>query len=305
MWELDCEESSAPKNWCFWTVVLEKTLESPLYCKEIHPTSPFWRRSVLGVHWKDWRWGWNSNILTTSYEELTHWKRLWCWEGLGAGREGDDRGWDGWMASPTQCTWVWVNSRSWWWTGRPGVLQFMGSQRVRHDWVTELNWTESWFKLHLGEGKSFTKEPFPEHSLGSIHRRDGSDGRRKGTAMKQKASKLKMLEIREKWFRKELVESKWKCWVFVVVWVSVFSMPHQLPSSGNLRVDHFLSRLYDSVNRNVWFSLVMHTNPSVSKRGICAIFVISVVYDFHPAQKLYPLFSEHLTLRYTLDSSWF
>ena len=80
--------------------------------------------------------------LATSCEELTHWKRLWCWEKLGAGGEGDDRGWDGWMASPTQWTWVWVNSRSWWWTGRPGVLWFMGSQRVGHDWATELNWTE-------------------------------------------------------------------------------------------------------------------------------------------------------------------
>ena len=69
-------------------------------------------------------------------------EKLWCWEGLGAGGEGDDRGWDGWMASLTQWTWVWVNSGSWWWTGRPGVLQFMGSQRVRHDWMTELNWTE-------------------------------------------------------------------------------------------------------------------------------------------------------------------
>ena len=74
--------------------------------------------------------------LATSCEELTHWKRLWCWEGLGAGGEGDDRGWDGWMASPTQWTWVWVNSGSWWWTGRPGVLRFMGSQsRTRlSDW---------------------------------------------------------------------------------------------------------------------------------------------------------------------------
>ena len=76
----------------------------------------------------------------TSCEELTHWKRPWCWERLGAGGEGD-RGWDGWMASPTQWTWVWVNSGSWWWTGRPGVLQFMGSQRVGHNWATELNWT--------------------------------------------------------------------------------------------------------------------------------------------------------------------
>ena len=71
---------------------------------------------VLGVHWKDWCWSWNSNTLATSCEELTYWKRPWCWEGLGAGGEGDDRGWDGWMASPTQWTWVWVNSGSWWWT---------------------------------------------------------------------------------------------------------------------------------------------------------------------------------------------
>ena len=71
-------------------------------------------------------------------EELTRWKGPWCWEGLGSWGEGDDRGWDGWMASPTWWTWVWVNSESWWWTGRPGVLWFMGSQRVGQDWATEL-----------------------------------------------------------------------------------------------------------------------------------------------------------------------
>jgi len=79
-----------------------------------------------------------SNTLATSCGELTHWKRPWCWEGLRAGGEGDDRGWDGWMASLTQCMWVWVNSGSWWWTGRPGVLRFMESHRAGHDW-TELN----------------------------------------------------------------------------------------------------------------------------------------------------------------------
>ena len=88
--------------------------------------------------WKDWWWSWNSSSLATSCEELTHWKRPWCWEGLGAGGEGENRGWDGWMASLTRWTWVWVNS-----SRRPGMLQFMGSQRVGHDWVTELNWTES------------------------------------------------------------------------------------------------------------------------------------------------------------------
>ena len=79
------------------------------------------------------------NTLDTSCKELTHWERLWCWEGLGAGGEGDNRGWAGWMASATRWTSVWVNSRSWWWTGRHGMLEFMGSHRVRHDWVTELN----------------------------------------------------------------------------------------------------------------------------------------------------------------------
>ena len=141
MQELDCEESWAPKNWWFWTVVLEKTLESPLGCKEIQP-----------VHSKgDQPWvffGKNDAkaetpvLLATSCEELTHWKRLWCWEGLGAGGKGDGKGWDGWMASPTQWMWVWVNSRRWW-TGKPGVLRFMGLQRVRHGWVTEMtDWTE-------------------------------------------------------------------------------------------------------------------------------------------------------------------
>ena len=96
------------------------------------------RRSALGVHWKDWCWSWNSNTLATSCKELTHWKRPWCWEGLGAGGVGDDRGWDGWMASPTWCTRVWVNSGSLWWTGRPGVLRFMGSQRVGRNRATEL-----------------------------------------------------------------------------------------------------------------------------------------------------------------------
>ena len=77
--------------------------------------------------------------LATWCEELTHLKRPWCCERLKAGGEGDDRGWDGWMASPTRWIWVWVNSGRWWWTGRPGVLRFVRSQRVRHDWATELN----------------------------------------------------------------------------------------------------------------------------------------------------------------------
>ena len=83
---------------------------------------------------------WNSNILATLCEELTHWKSIWCWEGLEAGEEGDDRGCVGWMTSPTRWTWVLTSSGSWWWTRKPGVRQSMWSQRVRHDWASELNW---------------------------------------------------------------------------------------------------------------------------------------------------------------------
>ena len=112
MWQLDCEESWAPKNWCFWTVVLEKALESPLDCKEIQPVHPL-KEISPGCHWKDWCWSWNSNTLATRCKELTHLKRPWCWERLKMGGEGNDRGWDGWMASPTQWTWVWASFRSW------------------------------------------------------------------------------------------------------------------------------------------------------------------------------------------------
>ena len=112
------------------------------YYLQGNPTSPFWRRSALGFLWKERCSSWNSSTLATSCEELIHWKRLWCWEGLGAGGEGDNRGWDGWMTSLTRWTWVWVNSGSLWWTGRPGVLRFMGSQRVGHDWATDLIWSD-------------------------------------------------------------------------------------------------------------------------------------------------------------------
>ena len=137
MWELDHKEGWV-LNWCFCTVALEKTVESPLDCKEIKPVNPKWNQSWIFTgrtnaeaetpifwppHVKNWLTG-----------------KDWCWEGLGTGEEGDNRGCDGWVASWTRWTWVWVNSRSWWWTGRPGVLRFVGSQRVGHDWATELNW---------------------------------------------------------------------------------------------------------------------------------------------------------------------
>ena len=79
--------------------------------------------------------------LATYWEKPTPYKRFWCWERLKAGGKGDNRRWDSWMASPTRWTWVWASSGSWWWTGKPGVLQSMGLQRVRRDRATELNWT--------------------------------------------------------------------------------------------------------------------------------------------------------------------
>ena len=117
------------------------------------PTSPSERKSVLNIHWKDWCWSWNSNTLATWYEELTCWKRPWCWKRLRVGGEGDDRVCDGWMASLTWLTWLWASYGSWLWTEESGVLQSMGSQRVRHNWATELYWTElgiiTPFRIHF------------------------------------------------------------------------------------------------------------------------------------------------------------
>ena len=101
------------------------------------PTSPSSRKWGLNIRWKDWCWSWNSNILATWCEELTHWKRPWCWEGLKAGGEGDNRRWDVWMAFLTRWMWVWASFGGWWWTGKPGVLQSMELQRVGHDWEIE------------------------------------------------------------------------------------------------------------------------------------------------------------------------
>ena len=154
MWEMDYKESWAPKNWCFWTVVLEKTLQSPLDYKKFP--------SVHSKGDQSWMFIGRTDVEAELQYfghlmwKLTHSKRPWCWERLRAGGEGDNRGWDGWMASSTQWTWVCVNSRSLWWTGRPGMLRFVGSQRVGHNWMTELNWT--WGKRWSGNSTcSFKK----------------------------------------------------------------------------------------------------------------------------------------------------
>ena len=145
MWELNHKESWVPKNWCFWTVVLEKTLES-LWTARISNQSilkgisPEYSLEGLMLKLKFQCFGhlmWRTDSLK---------KTLMLGKIEGRRRRGH-RGWDGWMASPTQWTWVWVNSGSWWWIGRPGVLRFMGSQRVGHDWVTELKWTEGFYSV--------------------------------------------------------------------------------------------------------------------------------------------------------------
>ena len=125
-WRIDAFEL-----WCW-----RRLLRVPWTAKKSNQS--ILRKSVLGVHWWDWYWRWNSNTLAIWCEELTHLKRPWCWEVLRAGGEGDDRGWDGRIASPTQWTWVWVDSGSWWWTGSPGMLQFIGSQ----SWTQLSDWTE-------------------------------------------------------------------------------------------------------------------------------------------------------------------
>ena len=146
MCELDCEESWVQKNWCFWTVVLEKTLESALDCKEIQQAHPKGNQSWMFIGRTDAKA--ETPILWPPHAKS--WvigKDPRCWEGLGAEGKGDDRGWDGRMASLTGWTWVWVDSRGCWWTGRPGVLWFMGSQRAEHNWATELTDWPSIFSL--------------------------------------------------------------------------------------------------------------------------------------------------------------
>ena len=135
MWKLDYKESWVLKNWCFWTVVMEKTLESPLDCREIQPVHPKGNQSWIFIGRTDaeaetlilWPPDEKNRLIGKDPDAGKDWRR-----------EKWTTGWDGWMASQTWWTWVWVNSGSWWWTGRPGVLQSMGSQRVGHDWTTEL-----------------------------------------------------------------------------------------------------------------------------------------------------------------------
>ena len=153
MWELDYEESWAPKNWCFWTTVLEKTLESPLDCKEIQPVHPKGNQSWVFIGRTDVE-AETAILWPPDAKSWLIWKdpdagKDWMWKERGTTEE-EMAGWYHWLNG-----WVWVNSASWWWTGRPGVLWFTGSQRIRHDWATELNWTEPRSKKQIYMGAKF------------------------------------------------------------------------------------------------------------------------------------------------------
>ena len=138
MWELDCEESWAPADWCLWTVVLEKTLESPLDCKETQPVHSKGDQSWVFIGRTDAKAEtpilWPLRVKSWLIGKDSDAGRDWGQEEKGM-TEDEMVGWHHWLDGQ-----VWVNSGSWWWMGRPGMLQFVGSQRVRHDWATELNW---------------------------------------------------------------------------------------------------------------------------------------------------------------------
>ena len=155
MWELDYKESWVQKNWCFWTVELEKILESPLGCKEIQPVHPKGDQSWMFIGKTDVE-AETPILRPPDVKSWLIWKeRPWCWERLKAGGEEDDRGWDGWMESLTQWTLVWVNSGSLWWIGRPGVLQFKES-----DTSEQLIWTDL---NSLASGQATGREHSPTH----------------------------------------------------------------------------------------------------------------------------------------------
>ena len=140
MWKLDYKESWALINWYFWTVLLEKTLESPLDSREIKPVNPKVNQSWIFIGRTDAEA--ETPILWPPDERTDSFEKTLMLGMIGGGRGGDNRGWDGWTASLTQWTRVWLSPRSWWWTGKPGVLQSMELQRAGKDWATELNWNE-------------------------------------------------------------------------------------------------------------------------------------------------------------------
>ena len=161
MWELDYKESWVPKNWCFCTVVLEETIESPLDCEKIQQVHSKGNQAWIFIGRTDAEaetailWPPDAKIWLIGKDPFGG--KDWRWEE----KETTEDGWDGWMASPTQWTWVWVNSGSWGWTGRPGMLQSTGSQRVGHNWETELNWLSNFVNGNMANCKRISQLSLP------------------------------------------------------------------------------------------------------------------------------------------------
>ena len=138
----ECQRSDTFELWCW-----RRLLRVPWTARRSNQS--ILKEISLEYSLEDWYWSWYSNTWAIWYEKLTPWKRPWHWERLKAGWEGHSRRWDDWMASPNQWAWVWTSSKRWWWTGKPGILHSMSSQRVGHAWVTELNWYYSHYSNHL------------------------------------------------------------------------------------------------------------------------------------------------------------
>ena len=173
-------------------------------------SNQFILKEINPEYWKDWCGSWKSNALATWCEELIHLERPWCWQTMMVRGEGDDRGWDGWMASPTQWTWVWVGSRSWWWTGKPDVLQSMGCKEL--DMTEQLNWTP----ISCKSGP-ITETPYPFLYLASYTAADP------GSILGQE----------------DLLENKMATHSSILAWkIPWTEEPGRLQSMGSQRVGH-------------------------------------------------------------------
>ena len=255
------------------------------------PTSPSWRRSILGVHWKDWCWSWNSSTLAIWCEELTHLKRLWCWERLRAeGRQGDDRGWDGWMASPTQWTWVWVSSKSWWWTGKPGVLQSMRLQsRTRLSW-TEPKGNQPW--IFIGRIVAEAEAPilWPHDTKNWLIRKDpdaGKDWRQEEKGMTEDEIDGWMALLTQ-WSWGWASSGRW--WRTGKLGMLPSMVSHQVAKRGTSGSSSVLPDAeYSWMNIQNWFPLGLIGFISLQSKGFSKTFTNTTVqkYQFSALSLLY------------------
>ena len=208
-----------------------RLFESPLDCKEIQPVHPKGDQSWVFIGGTDVE-AETPILWPPDAESWLIWKD-WCWERLRAGEEGDGRGWDDWMASPTQWTWVWVDSRSCWWTGRPGVLRFMELQRVGHNWATELNW-DTW--VHHG----YLWSRYQYYTAGLILEREPSIPMLRNDTWEWKVGKEGEVshDVRGGVNTQKEKKVKWlsHVWLFATPWTVAYQAP---PSVGFSRQEYW------------------------------------------------------------------